>query len=372
MELIGEIVLYAFFFFLFIQVLFYLVVFASNLRKPKAHPPYRHGVSVIICARNEIANLKAHLPEFLSQSYSNYEVIIVNDGSTDGTVAYLEEMEIKHHNLKIVQLDIDDRFHRGKKFALTMGIKASSYEVVLLSDADCAPSSENWINEMTAPFSDDKVEIVLGLGAYERRPRSLNWAIQLDTFTTAFLYTNLARIGMPYMGVGRNLAYRKELFFRYKGFASHQHLASGDDDLFVNEAATKNNVAVVFAEEGQTVSTAHRTLGKWQKQKRRHLTTSPHYKSSNRFVLMLWWFNLFLMYAFFAASMLIYPDWKIPLIAFGSRFLLQSIILPVNLFRLNYKPYIWGYIFYDLAAMLLYLHLGLVRTFVRSKPKKWI
>ena len=160
----------------------------------------------------------------------------------------------------------------GKKFPLSIGIKSSKHEILLLTDADCIPASENWIQKMQAGFSEG-IEIVLGYGGYKKRKGLLNFLVRYEAFHTALQYLSMALGGLPYMGVGRNLAYKKSLFYQQKGFAAHHHLPGGDDDLFINSCASKRNTAVCIDQEAFTYSTPPATWKSWYLQKRRHNST---------------------------------------------------------------------------------------------------
>lgn len=355
-----------------IQVVYALGIFSRNLRGKQAPGSYRQGVSVLICARNNRKGLSRHLESVLAQNYPEFEVVVVNDGSTDGTKALLEELEKKHEKLRVVWLEIDEKYHRGKKFALTMGIKAAKYPILLMTDSDCKPASPDWISKMVGPFSNPETEIVLGLGSYETKRSILNWIIQLDSFHTALLYTNFARSGRPYMGVGRNLAYRKDLFFKVKGFASHQHILSGDDDLFVNETANAKNTAVCLEPGSETISDAHTKFGSWVRQKLRHLTTSVHYKAGDQMRLLIYHLSLPLVYGLFIVLLILGLEPEIALILFGIYFVVTSFVLIGNMLRLNYRSYIPGFAFFHLFWILMILFLGIRRPFWRSKPKAWI
>lgn len=372
MEPVALLLLILFGLFVCIQIGYQVLVLSRNLSYKEKEGTYREGVSVIICARNNRKGLSKHLESILNQSYPIFEVIVVNDGSTDGTKVLLEEWEKKFEKLRVVWLDIDEKYHRGKKFALTMGVKAAQYPILLMTDSDCQPASDQWISKMVAPFSDPQTEIVLGLGPYESKRNFLNWIIQLDTFHTALLYSNFARFGKPYMGVGRNLAYRKDLFFRVKGFARHQHILSGDDDLFVNETANASNTLVCTDPEGMTISDAHNKFSNWVRQKLRHLTTSVHYKGPDQIRLLGYHVSIPMIYALFVVLLILNVDVYITLALFGVYFLTYSGILIGNMLKLNYRPYIAGFPFFHIFWLLMILFLGIRRPFWRSKPKAWI
>lgn len=242
-------------------------------------------VSLIVCARNELENLKKNLPAWAGQKYSKYEIVIVNDRSWDDTRFFLEEMTTRYSNLRIVHVPDNDNYWTGKKLALTLGIKASKNDILLLTDADCSPASEDWISNMMKGYLQPHTEIVLGYGRYFKLPGFLNMVIRFETLQTGWLYLSAAWAGLPFMGIGRNLSYRKHLFFKTKGFYRHMHLSSGDDDLFINEVATARNTQVILDPGAVTVSIPKKTWSEYLYQRRRHFTTSSYFRSGTRFYL---------------------------------------------------------------------------------------
>ncbi len=273
-------------FFTLIQLFYHWYYFARILWKKsfdnnsKADLP----VSVIICAKNEYSNLKNNLPEILEQDYPDFEVIVVNDFSHDDSYFLLKEFEKKYKNFNVVHLRENVNFFEGKKLALAVGIKSAKYEHLLLTDADCRPNSKLWIEKMAENFSD-KTEIVLGYGGYLTKSGFLNKLIRFDTLTIAIQYMGLALANKPYMGVGRNLSYKKSLFFKSGGFTSHYKIKSGDDDLFINQVAGKNNSAVAIHPDSFTFSEPKRNFSAWFRQKKRHMSTGKYYKSAHKYRL---------------------------------------------------------------------------------------
>jgi len=270
-----------------IGMLYYLIVF---MRIGRRKPPVPYNpvvpVSVVICARNEADNLKTRLGYVLDQDYPDFEVVVVNDQSTDDSELILDEYKQKYPNLYVTEIEHNSQFRQGKKLALTIGIKAAKNEWLLLTDADCIPASKNWIRMMSQHFTEGN-DFVLGYGGYEERPGFLNKLIRYDAGFIALQYFTFAEAGMPYMGVGRNLAYRKSLFVKSKGFMSHSRLMSGDDDLFVNENAQKRRVAVSYNPESFTTCESKETFHQWNTQKQRHFSASERYKGSHKFMLAM-------------------------------------------------------------------------------------
>jgi len=293
-----------------IQVFYYLFYFSRAAKKPSElekkeidKPP----VSVIICARNEALSLKQNLVSFLEQDYPDFEVIVVNDCSEDHTESVLDEFSRKYKHLKISAIKKDPKFSHGKKLALTIGIKAAKHDMVLLSDADCNPAGDQWINYMVRNYRKD-VEIVLGVGLYRKRKGLLNLLIRAETAFIATQYISLARAGNPYMGVGRNLSYTKDIFFRNKGFASHYKLDSGDDDLLINEVSHKNNTRTETHPESFTWSEPEKSFIDWFRQKKRHLTTGKLYQQKTKRLLGTEYLSRSLLLMGFAALLVLYPD----------------------------------------------------------------
>lgn len=356
--------------FVLIQLAYYLGIFTRIFKNTPDLAPSNHPVSVVICARNERKSLEENLIHVINQNYATFEVIVVNDGSTDGSIDFLDNLEKEHPRLRVIHLDIDERYHRGKKFAQTIGIKAAKHEYMVFTDADCQPASDQWLTEISKHFTDGK-SIVLGVGNYARKATPVNWIIQLETFHSLLLYINFALARMPYMGVGRNLAYTRSLFFGVKGFASHQHLLSGDDDLFVNETATKTNTAVCLSKESFTVSQPKLSFVAWMKQKKRHYSTGKLYKQKHRFILGLYSISLFLMYVFGVLALLDANTTYLYVIlgAFGFRFLVQAIVLYKNMKVFDYLKYYWVFPFFDIGILLTHIFIG-IRGYY-SKPQRW-
>ena len=275
----------------FIQVFYYLFFYnrlGSYIKKRSkaatvdfTHPPF----SIIICARNERQNLLKYLPSVLQQDYpAPFEVVVVNDASQDDSDEVLAQLKGEHDNLYFTTIPYDEKFKHGKKLALTIGIKAAKYEHLLFTDADCEPAGKYWLKHMAQGFSEGK-DIVLGFGDYKKQNGFVNLWQRYDTFQIGVQYLSFALRRRAYMGVGRNLAYKKSLFEKTGGFRKHQYILSGDDDLFIRDAATKHNVAIVTEPESFTYSEPANGFGEWMGQKRRHLTTSPFYKFNIKLLL---------------------------------------------------------------------------------------
>lgn len=351
--------------------LFYYLYFYIRIVSPPPTPVVdeKPPVSVIICARDEEENLQTYLPKVLEQEYPEFEVIVVDDCSSDDTETVLRTLAAKYPVLKYTRILKDEKFLHGKKLALTVGIKSAKYECLLFTDADCYPESRHWLASMSAHFTKG-ASVVLGYGGYVYKKGLLNNLIRFDGLFIALQYLTYAMRGFPYMGVGRNLAYQRSLFFKNKGFSSHYHLASGDDDLFVSEVANRRNTAVEYHREAHTRTLAKETFYNWIQQKKRHLTTSTHYSAGIILLLGLEPLSRIIYYGSFVILMVSLTFYPYVLAAFGLRLLFQIISIKYATKYLNEKYLLLSSLLYDI--LLPFIYLGLVLSnMVNRRKYQW-
>lgn len=330
---------------------------------------YDIPLSVVISARNEAENLKANLPSFLSQDYKNYEVVVVNDCSEDDTEMVLAELKVNYPHLRSTTIVKDKKFAHGKKLALTVGIKAAKNEWLVFTDADCKPVSKSWLKEFSDQINDP-TEVIIGYGGYEQKPGLLDKFIRFDTLFIAMQYLGAALSGKPYMGVGRNLAYRKTLFFNNKGFSSHSHILSGDDDLFINQVASKKNTTVMLSPDSFTLSIQSTSRKHWIEQKRRHLTTAKYYKGKSKFHLGMELGSRFVFYLLFIL-LLIYSDYLYAIIGvFTLRLIAQLVVIKSVMKRLNEKDLLLTSPVMDIFMPIINFWVHILNSF-RVKRNRW-
>lgn len=352
-----------------IQMFFYLGIFSKlAFYKKKEMLPEFPPASIIICARNEDDNLVEFLPFIFEQDYPEFEVVVVNDCSFDNSSDILKEFSKKHSNLKVVTIKEDDVYSHGKKVALMMGIKGATHEHLLLTDADCKPGSKYWLRNMMQHFVGN-TEIVLGYGAYEKQKGFVNKMIRFDTFMIALQFLSFSLARKTYMGTGRNLAYKKSLFFKMKGFASHYHIESGDDDLFVNEAATKQNSVIEISIDSHTISRVKKNLKDWFRQKRRHVTTYKHYNSASKWRLGLLSSSQYIYFGTFIIILILQFQPIIVLSFFALRLLIQILIFNKSMKLLAEKDLLLFSPLIELILLIIYPLITLANIFVRKS--KW-
>ena len=350
-----------------VQLLYYLLVFRKVNRFKNKENGFEKEVSVVVCAYNEADNLEKLIPKILEQDYPNFQLVVVDDQSNDNTKFVLKKWEY-HPRVKLVVITDDIPKRVGKKFALSLGIKAAIYDHLLLTDADCMPVDNQWIRSMVSSFSD-QTQIVLGYGAYQKKKGLLNKLVRFDTFQVALQYFSFSLIGKTYMGVGRNLAYKKSLFFDNKGFASHLHIPSGDDDLFIREVATTQNTTISIEKSAATISAPKESWSSWIRQKSRHLSTSGEYSFDLKLLLGMYSLTQLIFWVSFIYLMInntfIYPALSI----FAFKTIVQYLIYFPFMKKMDEKDLAYFIIGLDLLLIFFQLIFGISN--VLNKNKRW-
>lgn len=372
METYIQVALFVLFLLAFIVQLYYLISNHNSLAayKPLDElPEVNIPISVIISARNEAQNLAENLPSILEQIYTDFEVVVVNDCSSDSSDMVLIEMQKDHPRLKVVTITEHVRFKTGKKFALTLGIKAAKNEHLLFTDADCKPASPNWITRMANNFQGT-AQIVLGYSPYYKNKGFLNSLIRFETLKTAINYLSAALNQEAYMGIGRNLAYTKTLFFANKGFAAHMHVLSGDDDLFVNQNATPDNAAIEIHPDTFVYTSAKNTLASLYRQKKRHMGVGKLYKGKHRRLLSFDAVSGLIFYILLIWCLVFYFEPLLALGLFVFRLIIQIIIYRKIFKKLDAQSQLWYLPFLDLVYYIYLNVFGLIGTFIKTTQWK--
>jgi len=366
--MIIPVLLYTFVAFTAVQIIYYLTFssFIFDNKKDKKSGKTL-PVSVIVCAKNEAKNLAEFLPSIINQVYDDFEIVLINDASSDETASVMEGFRRKNKNIKIIDVENIETFWGNKKYALTLGIKAAKNDYLLFTDADCKPVSKHWISKMMHHFSSEKT-IVIGYGKYKKEKSLVNLFVRYETLLTAIQYFSYAKLGSPYMAVGRNLAYHRDEFFNVKGFINHMHLKSGDDDLFIQDAAFKANTAICTAKKSFTESLAPSSFATWFRQKRRHVSTANHYKAKHQFFLGLFYCSKLLFYIL-GSTLFFFCSWKIITPIVFSYYLTTFIIVFLAAKKLQEKQIVLFLPFLEIG--LIVFQFSIFITNLWSKPKHW-
>ena len=363
-------IFYSFIVIVVIQLSYYLGVFGKfAFGKPQSIVPKNLPVSVIVCAKNEEENVKKYIPLLAEQNYPDFEIVLIDDASSDETLEVFEQFEKEYSNIRLVKVENNEAFWGNKKYALTLGIKASKKDYLLFTDADCYPTSKDWITAMTSQFTMNKT-IVLGYGGYEKTERSfLNKIIRFETVLTAVQYFSWAKLGAPYMGVGRNLAYKRDEFFNVNGFIDHIQVRSGDDDLFINQAANKSNTTISYAPESFTYSKPKVTYKEWFTQKRRHISTAEHYKFFDKLQLGLFFCSQLFFFLLVIILLAFQFQWIAVLAIFATRYTIAWTVIGFSAGKLKENDIKIWFPIVEIILMLTQINIFITNTF--SKPVHW-
>lgn len=288
-------------------------------------------LSVIICAKNEGEKLFHSVEAIASQDYSEFEIILIDDHSNDNSVSIMEKLTKYYDFVRFFSAPNEIKDTVGKKAALAFGINKAKYNMLLLTDADCQPSSNDWIQLMVNQLQNK--EIVLGYGPTIKKSGLWNRFFQFETFITAVQYLSYSLAKIPYMGVGRNLLYKKSLYEKSNGFKNHMHIASGDDDLFIQSAAKKSNTAICIDQNAFMYSEGPEGFGKFIKQKLRHSSTSYDYSWPHKILLFLFAFSHLFFYV--AILSLMMANLKIALLIYLPFLIIRWLILRPIMQKLN-------------------------------------
>ena len=364
--------------FMLIQLLYYLIFFTrlAFYSRSATYAAATPGVTILVCAWNERENLEALLPILDQQDYPNYEVILLDDRSDDGSEEFIRERIALWKNIKYIRINDHFKHITPKKYALSVGMKQAQYPITLMTDADCRPSSNRWIRAMVSGITVEK-DIVLGFSPYFKYPGLLNWFIRCETFYAAVQYLSFSLAGFTYMGVGRNILYKKSVFFENKGFYRHSKIYGGDDDLFLNEVATRNNTTIAVNPDSYMYSIPKFTWSAWYRQKRRHLSVSHYYRLRNKLLLgllsmahiFIWIIGIaMLTYGIVMNNVLFLQTLGI---IWAVRWLLQGFILTLINVKLDKTIEWFSFLPMDFALFLYYFIFGIINITKRKPKTSW-
>ena len=373
-----EYLLYALGTFVLIQLFYYLFFFArlAFYDKVDSSDESLPGVSVLVCAWNERNNLEELLPILEAQEYPNFEVILLDDRSDDGSEEFIRENINQWRHIRYIR--INDQFDHitPKKYALTVGMRQAKFPVALMTDADCRPSSSHWIAGMASKLSEER-DIVLGFSPYQKQSGFLNWFIRCETFYTAVQYLSFSLAGITYMGVGRNILYKRSVFFENKGFYRHSNVYGGDDDIFLNEVATSSNTTISVQSEAFVYSVPKTTWKSWYRQKQRHMSVSKYYRLRNKITLgilsgahvAVWTLGIVVL-----ITGILQRDKTLLAalgIAFGIRWIIQLYLLSVINNKLDKTVEWFSLLLMDFSLYMYYLIFGLLALTKRKPRTTW-
>ena len=243
-------------------------------------------LSIVIPVRNEQAGILHLLDDIRSQSYQNFEAIVVNDHSNDGTVESV---------LGFTQLDprfrLVESCGHGKKHALTTGIGISTGEIIVTTDGDCRVKGD-WLKTMQKCFQVPHTKMIFG--GVKIEGRSFFSRVQSHEFLS-LIGTGAATLsyGVPSMCNGANLAFRKTVFMEVEGYSSNFHIPSGDDEFLMRKIFRLYPGGIQFVSDANAVvsTSASNSFRQFVHQRIRWAGKWKHNISSHNAVLAIFIFG---------------------------------------------------------------------------------
>jgi glycosyltransferase involved in cell wall biosynthesis len=353
-----------------LQLAYYIGVLGKfAFAKPQPATPKRIPVSVIVCAKNEAEKVKKFVPLLAGQNYPDFEIVLIDDASSDETLDIFEEFEKQYPNIRLVKVENNEAFWGNKKYALTLGIKAARKEYLLFTDADCYPAGKDWLMQMSSQFTMSKT-IVLGYGAYEKVKGSfLNKIIRFDAMQMAAHYFSWAKAGRPYTAEGRNLAYKREEFFKVNGYIDHMSIRTGEDALFINQAATQKNTTISFAPESFTYCEAKQTFKAWRQKKRREQFVTAFFRPFDKLHIRFYHISQLAFFILAIALAVLQYNWMFLVPAITVRYIGTWVVMGYSATKLKEKDVAWWYPVMEI--ILIFTNINVFFTNIFSKPVHW-
>ena len=321
-------------------------------------------VSVIVYSKNQAKELQEFLPLILDQDFFKFEIILINNASTDETCNIVEVLEKKHDNLRLLNVENNEAFWGSKKYALTLAIKSSKYDNLLFTDVNCTAVSKHWVSEMSSKFSTNKT-IVLGYKKYQKENSLTNIIIRFEQLLTAIKCFGFTKMGSSFMAFGDNFAYQKSEFFRVNGYINHMRISDGADDLFIKDAANNKNTSFSISENSFIEGPAPTSFSKWFSDKKKEIIITKKYKFKYRFLLKLFTFSKVLFYILATILFFLYP-YQIILPITLAYFLLQYIVIGISAKKLKEPQIIFFLPFLEIALILI--QISIFSANLISKP----
>lgn len=204
-----------------------------------------HSVSLVIIAKNDAKFLETNLDLFLNQAYENFEVIVVDDGSYDGTASLVAKYMQKYPILRLTTITPDKKFQHTKKFAVNVGLKAAKNDIVIFTDANCYPCSKNWIDNIQAGFVDG-VDVVISYANFVSDNSLLGKFIIYDKLCNFLRFSSFACFDKAIRGDFLNLAFRRDVFISSNSYRGDALSEEGIDVLPIIKLKKSKNISIII------------------------------------------------------------------------------------------------------------------------------
>lgn len=223
----------------------YLSPYLISKKTTKSMPSNtkKEGISIVISCHNQAEYLEKNIPLLYQQDYHDFEIIVVDNSSTDHTDIVLQRLEKEYENFRHTFVPKSSRFISKKKLAITLGIKAARKPWVVLTEADCIPKNNLWLQTISSHFSPN-TDLVIGYSAYTGNSNKTAKRFAFEQMQYLFHCMSYAARNKAFGGDGCNLCVRKKYFIDNKGYSNTFNTPLGEDDLLISYLTKKGNTSV--------------------------------------------------------------------------------------------------------------------------------
>lgn len=328
----------------------------------KTTPP----VSVIVVVDDSLYYVDEILPRLLSQDYGAYEVVVVDNGSSVEVVEAIQMLAARYSHLKSTRINPDPKFTHRRKLALTVGIKAAQYPNLIFTETGSYPTSNQWLSFMAKGFTTG--EVVIGYTGIERGKGLTNRLIRCSRLMVSIRYLSSAIRGRAYKAVNTNMGFTSHLYFGNKGY-NYLRLNTGDDDLFIQKIADKNNTSVILHPKATMRETHYGGLSRWFNERRFYSYTFKYYPFRVKAGIFTELASRTLFFAVAAAILILMIPyaWIGAVVLLVLRYLAVYFTVSRICVRLGEKGLLWAFIIHDFISPVTETLLSLSR---RIRPSR--
>ncbi|MEI8085815.1 MAG: glycosyltransferase [Paludibacter sp.] len=331
---------------------------------PTSEGSKKISISLVVACKNEEVHLQRLLSCLAQQSFQNFELILVNDHSTDGTSRIMQKAVSAFSNLQIL-----NSTGFGKKQAIKDAIILANGKIIVTTDADCTPSF-HWLETIVSFYKKYPSDLIIC-------PVRLSNSGSLFSHLQSLEFTSLvasggaaAGAGMPILCNGANLAFTKKAWLQSQNDL-HLEEPSGDDIFLLQSIKKRRGVIRFLKSESAFVTTkATNTLGEFYRQRQRWAAKSPSYTDWQLIITACIVLSISLLVLLLFGLSIYDPSyWKVLIATTTVKFLIDaSFLFSVRTFF--QLQYVWWYAF--LLSMIYPFYIVFIAlSALLFKPKNW-
>lgn len=360
---------------MFIYQIAYNIICLCNFNKKKRTPTTsnnKQGVSVIIVTNNSADALKTGLLQILEQDYPLFEVVVVNENSTDDTEFVLYVLKKNYSNLTVINLGRNDNNFESYKFSLSIGIRSAKYSYCLLTNVSCTPQGYNWLDKMMEPVNNNnQCKIVTGMVSREKSKYGLlNAIVRYDESLSCVNLISYTNLGNAYTSCGMNMIYEKDFFISHGGFIAQYTKMCSQEDYFVHRFSNKKNTATVVDNEAKLLLPPINSFGTFCRTKFATSLSHKALKGSSKVLLATLPLSSFLFYVLLGILFFFSFPWQYILIFIVAKWISQIVFSTKQRRKTSAKKIVWVAPFMEIFFFLFNFIIRVRVLFYRKKEKK--